>query len=101
LDPDTSIALFRIVQEALTNIAKHAKATKIWVNLQRKKHQFHMEIIDNGIGVKHAPKNMKKTFGILGMRERAAALGGELWVGDVVEGGTMVRLSVPFKPAKH
>jgi PAS domain S-box-containing protein len=100
LDPDTSIALFRIVQEALTNIAKHAKATKIWVNLQRKKHQFHLEIIDNGIGLKHAPKKTKKTFGILGMRERAAALGGELWVGDAVEGGTMVRLSVPLKPVK-
>ncbi|MGA7180250.1 MAG: ATP-binding protein [Thiobacillaceae bacterium] len=98
LDPDASIAIFRIVQEALTNIAKHAGATKLWVNLQRKKHQFHLEIIDNGVGLKHAPKATANTFGILGMQERAAALGGELWVGEGAEGGTKVSLTVPLKP---
>lgn len=101
VDPETSLAILRIVQEALTNVAKHAQATRLGVNLQRKKHQLHLEIIDNGVGMKHAAKSAKKSFGILGMSERAITLGGELWVGDTLDGGTMVRLNIPLKPAKN
>jgi signal transduction histidine kinase len=100
MEPDASLMVYRIVQEALTNISKHANATKLWINLQRKKHQLHLEIIDNGIGLNNAPKSRKKSFGVLGMKERAATLGGELWVGDAVDGGTMVRLTIPLNPAK-
>jgi two-component system, NarL family, sensor histidine kinase UhpB len=96
VDSDTSMALFRVVQEALTNIAKHAMATRLSVVLERKHHRLHLEIADNGIGLKHASKKAKKTFGILGMKERVAALGGELWIGDGVDGGTVVRLNIPI-----
>ncbi len=98
LDSDASIAVFRIVQEALTNISKHAKASKLWVSLQTVKQQLRLEIGDNGIGPARAVDGNKKSFGILGMKERAAALGGDLSLGDAPGGGTVVHLNIPLKP---
>jgi PAS domain S-box-containing protein len=100
LDSDASIAVFRIVQEALTNISKHAKASKLRVTLQTMQHQLHLEISDNGIGPDRAVEGNKKSFGILGMKERAAALGGDLSLGVAPGGGTLVRLNIPLKPPK-
>jgi signal transduction histidine kinase len=61
---------------------------------------LHLEITDNGIGPAHAFDDNKKSFGILGMKERAAALGGELWLSDAPGGGTVVRLNIPLKSSK-
>ena len=94
--PTQAIALFRITQEALNNIAKYAKARNVIVNLTREPTGWGLEITDDGIGI---PQNMlagTKSHGLLGMRERALLLGGTLVVERGVNGvGTCVRALIP------
>ncbi len=97
LDSDASIAVFRIVQEALTNIAKHARASRVGVRLEKLKDELHLEIVDDGVGpLAVRSRNHKKSFGILGMTERAAALGGKLDVSAAPGSGTVVSLQLPL-----
>ena len=93
---DLSIALFRIVQEALTNVARHAYASRVILQLNKNENSFLLEIIDNGIGIKE--KNIKgtKSFGLLGMRERAHILGGDFKIEPVNPSGTKISISVPI-----
>ncbi len=97
LTPDASIAVFRIVQEALTNVAKHARATRVKVKIIQDQGTLLVSIEDNGQGLE--PEGKKKTgrgFGMLGMTERAATLGGELNVGPAKRGGTELSLRIPL-----
>jgi signal transduction histidine kinase len=96
LHPDQATALFRIFQEALTNIGKHANATKVAVNLARSNRSVRLEVIDNGRGIEMTDRLKPKSFGIRGMVERASALGGELIVSQVQGGGTEVALKIPL-----
>ena len=97
LSPDATIAVFRIVQEALTNVAKHAKASHVKVSLDHRPSELSVRITDNGQGIQ---PGSKKTgghgFGMLGMTERATALGGELVVQAAKRGGTEVTLQIPL-----
>jgi signal transduction histidine kinase len=90
LDPDHATALFRIVQEALTNIAKHAGATRVTVTLRRQRHQLSVTILDNGRGIVPADRMKPHSFGLRGMSERARALGGSLTLSAAPGGGTML-----------
>ncbi len=92
LDPDAAITVFRIVQEALTNVAKHAKATRVTVALALDHSGLQVDVIDNGQGFAASPDH--PGFGILGMHERAAALGGELTLLRAKRRGTHVRLRI-------
>ena len=93
---ETSIALFRIAQESLTNVAKHAEASTATVRLQEKSGRLVLEISDDGIGITDDWLSKKDSFGLIGMRERAIAIGGELHVlSDDKRGGT-VRVEVPL-----
>jgi|GEM_PF-225111 len=97
LSPDAGIAVFRIVQEALTNVAKHAHATRVSVHLKLTPNALQVRIQDNGHGFQ--PANKKKTghgFGMLGMAERATALGGRLDIHPAPAGGTELNLHVPL-----
>jgi signal transduction histidine kinase len=76
LEPDRSTALFRIVQEAITNALKHAQATRISIRQYTRGRRVVVDVKDNGIGVKRSHLTNRKAFGIVGMRERAAAFGG-------------------------
>jgi len=104
LDPDHTSALFRIFQEALTNIAKHAGATRVTVTLRRQRQHLTLTICDNGRGITPADRLKPHSFGLRGMGERARALGGTLTLSAAPGGGTMVvvkiRLSNP-SPPKH
>jgi PAS domain S-box-containing protein len=99
LDPDRAAALFRIVQEALTNIAKHAGATRVTVSLRRQRQHLTLGICDNGRGITPADRLKPQSFGLRGMSERARALGGTLSLEQAPGGGTMVvvkiRLAAP------
>jgi two-component system, NarL family, sensor histidine kinase UhpB len=99
LDPDQAAALFRIVQEALTNIAKHAGATRVTVSLRRQRQHLTLSICDNGRGITPADRLKPQSFGLRGMSERARALGGTLGLSQAPGGGTMVvvkiRLAAP------
>jgi signal transduction histidine kinase len=80
LEPDTAVAVFRIFQEALTNIAKHAHASHVWVWLDVRQGHLELKVLDNGCGI--APSDLRKldSFGIRGMVERASLLEGKLTV---------------------
>jgi two-component system, NarL family, sensor histidine kinase UhpB len=94
LDHDQATALFRIVQEALTNIAKHAGASRVTVKLARTRHQVSLKIADNGGGIWQGDRAKPDSFGIRGMTERARALGGTLTLSHAVGGGTVVAIKI-------
>ncbi len=101
LDLDQATALFRIFQEALTNIAKHAKASAVDVNLIYTQQDVRLEIIDNGRGIKMEDRTNAKSFGIRGMVERSLAMGGSLSVSTAAKGGTIVAINVPLIPLTY
>jgi signal transduction histidine kinase len=98
LEPDIAVAVFRIFQEALTNISKHAHASCVWVRLHATRKQLELEVRDNGCGIM-LPDRMKiDSFGIRGMIERARLLDGKLTVASGQKQGTTVLLSIPLVP---
>lgn len=98
LDPAAAIAVFRIVQEGLTNVAKHARATRVRLELVRDRDTLRLTLTDNGRGLPaaQAGKAARPAFGILGMSERAAALGGQLAVRPAPGEGTELSLRIPL-----
>ncbi|MET0266407.1 MAG: histidine kinase [Duganella sp.] len=94
LDDDQSTALFRIAQEALTNIAKHAGATRVSVKLARLRHYVSLKVSDNGSGIRQADRSKPASFGLRGMAERTRALGGTLTLAHAPGGGTVVAIKI-------
>src|SRR5436190_1754558 len=95
INSELGTALFRIVQEALTNVLRHAGATHVSIELGLKSGCVTLEINDDGRGITEAGTTGPSSLGILGMRERAAALGGVLAVAPRQEGGTRVEAWFP------
>src|SRR5476651_732848 len=97
---DLSIALFRIVQESLTNIRKYAKAAKVTVTLMRDEQGLVLRIIDDGIGIANDKLVKPMSHGLLGMRERALLLGGMLTIRrGRNDGGTCIEVRIPLRAA--
>ena len=95
--PMHAIALFRIVQESLNNIAKYAGARNVIVHLEREVDALALEVTDDGVGIAPDALARPKSHGLLGMRERALLLGGNLEVGRGVNDiGTCVRARIPL-----
>ena len=100
IEPEVAIGVFRIVQESLTNIAKHAKATHARVTVQQENGELVVTVEDNGIGfrvkdiMRHPDEN--KRLGLLGMMERAAMLSGKLDIESKPGKGTKVQLRIPL-----
>ena len=97
---DHATALFRIFQEALTNISKHAKATQVTVRLQREDRQVTLTIADNGRGIAQADRMKPRSFGLRGMSERARALGGTMALSDAPGGGALVAIKIELPGAR-
>jgi signal transduction histidine kinase len=95
LDQERDTAIFRIVQETLTNVARHANATQVDVLLKIDDGEVTLEVRDNGRGITDEQLAAGKSLGILGMRERAHLLGGTLSVIGVPGKGTVVRVRIP------
>jgi PAS domain S-box-containing protein len=93
---DFSTALFRIFQETLTNIARHAKATRVEVVLQKQRDRLVLLIRDNGRGFDPADPSLSKSLGLLGMRERAAILRGVVNIASAPGKGTTVTAWIPL-----
>ncbi len=94
--PRVDIALFRMVQEALNNIAKHAQATHVDVILDDTDDEIMLTVRDNGIGIPMEKATNMETHGLRGMRERAGYLGGFVKVGSAAQGkGTMIVVVIP------
>lgn len=97
LSPDQATGLFRIFQETLTNISKHAGASRVDVRLAVEDESVTLEVVDNGRGLDAADSRKPKSFGIRGMVERANALGGALTVSDPGKGCRVaVRLPLAY-----
>ena len=96
LSTEQASALFRLFQESLTNISKHAKASRVIIKLTRTASAIRLEICDNGCGLAARDQFKPKSFGIRGMIERASALGGKLTVTNADAGGTKVTMRLPL-----
>jgi PAS domain S-box-containing protein len=93
-------ALFRILQESLTNVARHARARHVEVRLDVSSETIDMSIRDDGSGFIPA-EAMRKSFGLRGQRERASMLGGEVRIDSKPGQGTAVHVNIPFKPEEQ
>lgn len=93
---ELSIALFRIVQEALTNVARHSMATTVQIYLDSLDHVLFLEILDNGKGIDDEKIKSSKSLGIIGLRERVQLLHGHFFIGKAKGGGTKVSIMIPI-----
>jgi signal transduction histidine kinase len=96
LDQDLSTAVFRIFQEALTNIARHANATEVRVRLQLKDGNMLLEVEDNGKGITKKLFSDPTSFGIMGIRERVNYFGGDVTINGIKNKGTTLTVSIPL-----
>jgi len=96
LDRNRTITIFRILQEALTNIIRHAQATHVVVTLTNDNDKALLSISDNGVGVSFDKLTDKNSLGIMSMRERAGALGGTIKIKNGKDGGTVISLEIPL-----
>jgi two-component system sensor histidine kinase UhpB len=96
--PDYSTALFRIFQEALTNIHRHSGATKVHVTLAEQHKDITLVIADNGIGFTEDQLSKANSFGLLGMRERVHICNGELSINSTKNKGTTITIVIPKEP---
>lgn len=92
---DQAVALFRIFQEGLTNVARHASATQVKAGLWETSNTLVMEVRDNGIGITKSQIMDTRSFGVIGMHERVKRLGGELEIYGQREQGTTLRAWIP------
>lgn len=95
LDVNVAIQVYRILQEALTNVTRHAGAKEAWVRLRSDETSLNLEVEDHGTGM--VENRHGRGLGIVTMRERAALVGGTLEFDRPAEGGTLVRLRVPVQ----
>jgi signal transduction histidine kinase len=98
LTPDLATTFFRIFQETLTNIIRHAGATQVMVHLKEVAGRIILEVRDNGRGISPAEISNTRSMGLLGMKERAALLGGTFRIGPAPNGkGTLASVSIPLR----
>jgi PAS domain S-box-containing protein len=97
LDHDRATAVFRILQEALTNIARHSGADKARVDLRSEAGSLILDVRDNGKGIEEKAIDAHSAMGLLGMRERAMSFEGAIKITALPEGGTLVSVTIPLK----
>lgn len=96
LDPDRATALFRIFQEALTNVARHAQASRVTVTIEETKDSLTLSIEDNGRGIRAEELAQPQSFGLLGVRERVHLLEGDIDIRGIPGEGTHVAVRIPI-----
>lgn len=94
-------AVYRMVQEALTNVARHAAATRVEVRIACEDEKLTVRVRDNGRGIDPAMPRKEKSFGLLGIHERARTLGGEARFYRAAEGGTVVEIVISLHAHRH
>ncbi|UCE40551.1 MAG: PAS domain S-box protein [Candidatus Aminicenantes bacterium] len=97
IDPDCSTAIFRISQEALTNVARHANATMVNISLKQVDSALVLKIKDNGKGIEADEVVAPSSLGLMGMRERARVFGGELSITSKPNKGTTLKVTFPVE----
>ncbi|WP_158597880.1 PAS domain-containing sensor histidine kinase [Noviherbaspirillum saxi] len=97
LEDDRATALFRILQESLNNVIRHAQASYVKIALYRQEYKLCMKIADNGIGIYPDCRRKANSFGLVGIEERINALGGELTIDSQPDKGTVLTISLPLQ----
>lgn len=97
LAEDQTVAIFRIVQESLTNVARHAEASRVEITLSWCEGNLVIEVRDDGKGLDSEGASARRSFGLLGMRERAAVVGGTIDIVSAPRQGTIVSVSIPMQ----
>jgi PAS domain S-box-containing protein len=97
IDNKISLVVFRIIQESLTNVARHSRATKVTVKIKLDSEKLKLIVVDNGIGFDSGVLKKRQSFGLLGMQERARFYGGEFVIRGKRGEGTVVSLDIPVK----
>lgn len=97
LNRDQSTTMFRIFQETLTNVIRHARATKVTVRLEEQNGSIVLEVTDNGRGITEAEIRDAKSFGLIGMRERVEFIDGEVTIIGSPGKGTRITVTLPLK----
>jgi PAS domain S-box-containing protein len=98
LEPEHAIGMFRAFQEMMTNVARHAQATRVAVALTQSGDSVTLEVRDNGRGIRQEELVDPDSLGLLGMKERAALMGGRVEIRGTAGMGTTVTLTIPVKP---
>lgn len=98
LDDERATAIFRVIQESLTNVARHAQASRVDIHLECSAEHVLIEVRDNGRGF-DSKQLSKRTLGMLGMRERGYMLGGTVTVDSSPGQGVCVQVKIPFQMA--
>jgi PAS domain S-box-containing protein len=101
LDEARGVVLFRILQESLTNITRYAQASRVDVSLGLRDGQFWLEVKDNGQGFDLTAARQKKSYGLLGMQERAIALGGQVEIDSAPGQGTRISVTIPLDAGQN
>lgn len=101
LHDNCAIAYFRILQESLTNVVRHADASRVQVELRAYSAKLTMTITDNGVGMANGGRNKPGSFGLVGIEERVLILGGDFSVISAPKQGTTIRVEVPVPPIHH
>jgi signal transduction histidine kinase len=96
LNDDVSTAVFRIFQETLTNVVRHAHATQVHGLLRETENSLLLEVRDNGKGITAKQLSDPKSFGLIGIRERVQFLGGQVTFQGIPNTGTTVTVSIPL-----
>jgi len=96
IKPAISIGLFRILQESLTNIAKHAQAKNVTIKIEQAGDEIHLSVQDDGIGFDTGIKQIDKTFGLLGIKERAHKMNGHCLINSKPGAGTKIEVYIPL-----
>ncbi len=99
IDANRTTALFRVFQETLTNVARHARAGRVSVRLELNPEEVRLEVHDDGVGITTANLGNVSSLGLLGMRERVRLLNGELDIQGAPGRGTTVTVRLPLNPA--
>lgn len=96
LDDEKSTAIFRIIQESLTNVARHAQAQHVTIDFHRNEQNLSLQIRDDGKGIEEGAMHKARSFGLVGMRERIKALNGQFEVHSEVGHGTQIQIDIPI-----
>jgi signal transduction histidine kinase len=98
VDSGAGVHIYRVLQEALNNTARHSGAKRAWVRLRFLPDALELEIEDHGVGFQERPG--KRGIGLVAMRERSELMGGQIVFSRPLEGGTLVHLAIPKEKAE-
>lgn len=101
LNEEKAVVLFRIVQESINNVLKHAQASKVNISMKMESDNYVLEIADNGKGFDYAESREVNSLGLIGVKERAIMLGGEACISSSQGNGTLIRVRIPVSNAEH